>query len=93
MLWWIKVFNSELTLASLLWGFLFFSFFFFKHDAHYWVQLEETASNDNCPATLCKATIVYAMFTPKLPNALDITKATLSLIIKGCFLQIGRAHV
>lgn len=27
MLWWNKVFNSELTLASLLWGFvLFFSF-------------------------------------------------------------------
>lgn len=26
------------------------------------------------------------MFTLKVPNALDITKATLSLIIKGCFL-------
>lgn len=74
MLWWIKVLNSELTLASLL---------------CFWGSVRRDLPLMTTARLFCvqrQSSNVYAMFTPKLPNALDITKAALSLIIKGCFL-------
>lgn len=54
LLGWIRVVNLEFKLACLLW-FLTISLLL-----RYWVQFEETRSNDNCPTVMCKMTSVNA---------------------------------
>lgn len=51
---WIRGVNLEFKLACLLW------FSTMALLLRYWVQLEETRSNDNCPTVMCNMTNVSA---------------------------------